>query len=127
MVSVGSRIDDRIIRLLGVISLGMGACLVAPMRASRLFGLGARPHLVAAIAARDLTIGLGLLGLLPGGVRLWLLVHTAADVGDGAFVVRSLQRSTIARGRGLVWLAMAGGGALAALALGAQADSQARR
>ena len=107
--------QDRLVQLLSGISLGMGACLLAPTRASRLFGLGDRPVLVTAIAARDLTIGLGLVGLLPGSTRRWLYVHAAADILDGMFVTRSLHRGTIARSRGLAWLALAGGGALAAL------------
>ena len=108
-------VQDRLVQLLGAISLGMGACLLAPARASHLFGLGDRPLLVTAIAARDLIIGLGLVGLLPGSTRRWLYVHAAADTLDGTFVARSLYRGTIARARGLAWLALTGGGALAAL------------
>ena len=105
------------VRLLGAMSLAMGACLVTPARAARLFGLGARSRLVAVIAARDVAIGLGLFSLLPGGTRFWLLVHAVADVGDGTVVLGSLRNGSIARARGVAWLALAAGGALTALIL----------
>jgi hypothetical protein len=50
-------------RLLGLLSLGMGVALVAPRALGRLLGLGGeRPWLLRAIAARDVAIGIGLLG-----------------------------------------------------------------
>jgi hypothetical protein len=112
--------DRLVLHLLTAISLAMGACLIAPSQASRLFGLG--PRLITIIAARDLAIGLGLSGVLPGSRRLWLLLHATADLIDGAFVAHSLRHRTIARTRGLAWLALAAGGALTALRLALHRD-----
>ena len=110
--------DRLLLRALAAISLAMGLCLVAPEKASQLFGLGDRPRLIAAIGARDLAIGLGLAGVLPGSLRLWLSLLGAANVVDGTFVADSLRRGAIARGRGLAWLGLAVVGVISALCLG---------
>jgi len=103
-------------RLLGLLSLGMGAGLVAPQRVGRLLGLGGeRPWLIRAIAVRDVTIGLGLLGApdpLP-----WLRAQAAADVLDAGILVESLRRGRGDRARALRWLVFASGAAVLAAAL----------
>ena len=103
------------VRAPAAVSVSMGFCLMAPRGASRAFGLrGNRAAVVRAIAARDLGIGLGLFGLVPGGQRLWLLAHLLANVVDGALVAWWLSRGDIARVRGAAWLGLAVGGAVTA-------------
>jgi len=100
-------------RLLGLLSLGMGAGLVAPQRVGRLLGLGdERPWLIRAIAARDVTIGLGLLGA-PDPAP-WLRAQAAADVLDAGILVESLRRGRGDRTRALLWLVFAAGAAVLA-------------
>ena len=103
-------------RLLGVLSLGMGAGLVAPQWLGRLVGLGGgRPWLVRAIAARDVAIGLGLLAAPDS--RPWLRAQAAADLLDAGILVASLRRGRGDRARATLWLVFASGAAVVAAAL----------
>lgn len=97
-------------RLLGVLSLGMGAAFFAPRRAGRLLGLGdGRPWLLRAIAIRDVAIGLGLLGA-PDPTP-WLRAQAAADLLDAGILVESLRRGRGDRARASLWLVFASGAA----------------
>ena len=112
-------------RLLGLLSLGMGAGLVAPRGVGRLLGLDdERPWLIRAIAVRDVTIGLGLLGA-PGPVP-WLRAQAAADVLDAGILVESLRRGRGDRTRALLWLGFASGAAVLAGGLSRQAVVRSR-
>ena len=97
-------------RILGLLSLGMGVGLVAPRWLGRVLGLGGdRPWLIRAIAARDVTIGLALLGA-PDPVP-WLRAQAAADLLDAGTLVDSLRRGRGDRTRALLWLVFATGAA----------------
>ena len=91
--------DERALaRGIGWASLAMGLALLAPARASRLFGLGARPALLRAIGARDLVVGLGLLRC--GDRARWLRLQALADVADAALMGAGLLTGAFARGAG---------------------------
>jgi hypothetical protein len=93
-------------RLLGLLSLGMGVALVAPRALGRLLGLGGeRPWLLRAIAARDVAIGIGLLG--SPDPTPWLRAQAAADVLDAGILVESLRRGRGNRARATLWLVFA--------------------
>ncbi len=97
-------------RLLGFLSLGMGAAFVAPRWMGRLLGLGEeRPWLLRAIAVRDVTSGLGLLGA--PDPQPWLRAQAAADVLDAGILVESLRRGRGDRTRAFLWLGFAAGAA----------------
>ena len=83
----------------------MGLTLLAPARAARLFGLGARPRLMGLIGVRDLVIGLGLLHSRRP-VR-WLRLQALADLVDAAIVGAGLWSGAVARWRGTAWLVVA--------------------
>lgn len=110
-------VAERLVWGIGWLSLAMGFTLLAPARASRLFGLGGRPWLMRAIGARDLAIGLGLLG---GQRRArWLRLHALADAADAILVAANLRSGAMGH-RGRAWLVVA-------LASGAFSLIQARR
>ena len=96
---------QRLMRGFGWASLAMGLALLAPARAARLFGLGTRPRLMCAIAARDLVIGLGLLRHHQSAQ--WLRVQALADLVDAAIVGAGLMTGAVARRRGMAWLVVA--------------------
>ena len=105
--------DRTITRALGWLSLGMGLTLLAPRRAAVLFGLGPRPALMRAIAARDIAIGAGLLAA-PAPAP-WLRAQAAADLLDAAILVHTLRARRGNRPRALTWLLFASCAAVVAL------------
>ncbi|MDP9374112.1 MAG: hypothetical protein M3Q65_16960 [Chloroflexota bacterium] len=116
--------DERaLVRGIGWASLAMGLTILAPARAARLFGLGARPALMRAIGARDLVIGLGL--LRRGDSAPWLRLQALADATDAALVGAGLLTSTFARGRAALWLIAALVSAWCSLSLARRMDGRA--
>ncbi|MDP9373117.1 MAG: hypothetical protein M3Q65_11835 [Chloroflexota bacterium] len=116
--------DERALaRGIGWASLAMGLTILAPTRAARLFGLGARPALMRAIGARDLVIGLGL--LRRGDSALWLRLQALADATDAALVGAGLLTNTFARGRAALWLIAALASAWCSLSLARRRDGRA--
>lgn len=102
---------------LGAGSVAMGAGLLAPRRAARVFGLGPRPGLMRAIAARDALLGTALLSARDPSP--WLYAHALCDAVDGAAVAVALSRRHMPRGRALAWLALATTSCAVALAAAA--------
>ena len=111
-------------RGIGWLSLAMGLTLLAPAKAARLFGLGDRPLLMGAIGARDLTIGLGLLGRKNGAS--WLRAQALADVADATLVGAGVLTGAFARGRGATWLVVALGSGCLSSFLAHRLDEQER-
>ncbi len=116
--------DERALaRGIGWASLAMGLALLAPARAARLFGLGARPALLRAIGARDLVVGLGLLRC--GDRARWLRLQALADVADAALMAAGLLTGAFARGRATLWLVGALASARCSLVLARRLDRRA--